>query len=230
MPSVTIDVVSFDPVRDQYALHLVEGENSPDRVDERRARLKAIQDRVFSAVDAAIDGQLAGKYPETLGRTVRIQVDCAFAKNDDIELVVSRVADYLSADPDLRGSNARPSLRIPHRLDVLAATRQRDDLDACPFPAHCDHPSQVKQRPCVFHPGLLHPMPPHLYASTSMHGWHWMDIQKKPPVPHNRSLTQCTSRLNDALSATAKLLLTTVAAAAARNHHDLSLSFIPHLD
>jgi hypothetical protein len=102
MPSVTIDVVSFDPVRDQYALHfrLVENENLPDRVDERRARLKAIQDRVFSAFDAAIDGQLAGKYPETLGQTVRIQVDCPFGKNDEIELVVSRVADYVNTSPE----------------------------------------------------------------------------------------------------------------------------------
>lgn len=100
MPSVTIDVVSFDPVRDQYALHLVEDEKSPDRVDEGRARLKAIQDRVFSAVDAAIDGQLAGKYPETLGQTVRIQVDCPFGKDDEVELLVSRLADYLSANPE----------------------------------------------------------------------------------------------------------------------------------
>jgi len=34
MPSVTIDVASFDPVRDQYALHLVEDEKLLDRVDE----------------------------------------------------------------------------------------------------------------------------------------------------------------------------------------------------
>ncbi|WP_435442737.1 MULTISPECIES: hypothetical protein [unclassified Variovorax] len=97
---MTIDVVSFDPVRDQYALHLVESEDLPDHVDDRRARLKAIQDRVFSAVDAAIDGHLAEKYPETLGQTVRVQVDSPSGRNDEIELVVSRVADYLSTDPE----------------------------------------------------------------------------------------------------------------------------------
>lgn len=96
MQNLTIDIVAFDPVRDHYSLHLVEAERLPDEVNERRARLKAIQDRVFNAFDAAVDGHIAGQYPETLGQTVRIQVDCPFGTDDDIELLVHRVADYLS--------------------------------------------------------------------------------------------------------------------------------------
>ena len=96
MPNVTIDFVSFDPMRDQYAIYLVEAEELPAEVDERHAKLKAIQDRIFDAFGAVVDGHLAAKFPETLGQTVRIQVDCPFGKCEEVEELVDCVASYLS--------------------------------------------------------------------------------------------------------------------------------------
>ena len=96
MKNLTIDIVAFDPVRDHFSLHLVETKRLPDEGNDRLARLKVIQDRVFNAFDAAVDGHIAGRYPETLGQTIRIQVDCPFGVDDEIELWVHRVADYLS--------------------------------------------------------------------------------------------------------------------------------------
>lgn len=115
MQNLTIDIVAFDPLRDHYSLHLVEAERLPDEVNERRARLKAIQDRVFNAFDAAVDGHIAGQYPETLGQTVRIQVDCPFGTDDDIELLIHRVADYLStADEYVMAAKESAYVRAVH--------------------------------------------------------------------------------------------------------------------
>lgn len=115
MQKLTVDVVAFDPVRDQYTLHLVEAEHLPDEANERHARLKAIQERIFNAFDAAVDGHVAGQYPETLGQTIRIQVDCPFGADDDIELLVHRVADYLStADEYVTAAKKSTYVRTVH--------------------------------------------------------------------------------------------------------------------
>jgi len=115
MPSVTIDIVSFDPMRDQYALYLVEAEDLPAKVDERRTKLKAIQDRIFDTFDAAIDGHLAAKFPETLGQTVRIQVDCPFGQNEEIEELVDRVAAYLNGTAEyVTAARNSPYVRAVH--------------------------------------------------------------------------------------------------------------------
>lgn len=115
MQSLTIDVVAFDPVCDHYSLHLAEAERLPDEVNERRARLKAIQDRVSNAFDAAVDGYIARQYPETLGHTVRIQVNCPFGADDDIELLVQRVADYMSsADEYVMAAKESAYIRAVH--------------------------------------------------------------------------------------------------------------------
>lgn len=115
MPNVTIDFVSFDPMRDHYALCLVEAEELPAKVDERHAKLKAIQDRIFDAFDAVVDGHLAAKFPETLSQTVRIQVDCPFGKSEQIEELVDRVASYLSGTAEfITAIKNSPYVRAVH--------------------------------------------------------------------------------------------------------------------
>ncbi len=57
----------------EYKMVLVEEGPWKDSVEMNLAR---IQDRLYGCVDAALDGQLAAQFPEALGKTVVISIDC----------------------------------------------------------------------------------------------------------------------------------------------------------
>lgn len=69
---VTVDYITHTEDKAEYALYLVEDapwENTENRV-------KVMQDRVYTALDAVLDGQLASDYPDSRGKKVRIEVVC----------------------------------------------------------------------------------------------------------------------------------------------------------
>jgi hypothetical protein len=70
---LTIDLVTERP-DGAYVLVLVE--HGPWALDATQAHLRRIQDRLYDCVDAAVDGHLAGKYPDSRGRPVVIRLDC----------------------------------------------------------------------------------------------------------------------------------------------------------
>jgi hypothetical protein len=73
MSEVKIDVISYDPVHDEFALYLVE--NGPWAEPSLERRLRLVQDRIYSVIDVVVDGHLAEKFPESKGKKVRIQID-----------------------------------------------------------------------------------------------------------------------------------------------------------
>ena len=67
MPEVTVDFITKEP----WQMVLVE--EGP--WDDVSTNLRRLQDRLYSCIDAAIDGKLAELYPESVGASVVIRLD-----------------------------------------------------------------------------------------------------------------------------------------------------------
>jgi hypothetical protein len=66
--------------------------------------LSALQTRLYDCIDAALQGQLAVKFPQSKGKRVVIQVDCYNVQRDEVEPFFDRftsgvfsVGDYKDA-------------------------------------------------------------------------------------------------------------------------------------
>jgi hypothetical protein len=70
---VKIDFITFDKNNNEYVMYLVEDGPWPESYLEKR--LLAIQERIYYAVDVAIDGQIIKKLPEAKSYNIRIQID-----------------------------------------------------------------------------------------------------------------------------------------------------------
>jgi hypothetical protein len=71
---VTIDFVAFDPELDAWLLVLVEPGPWTEATVERR--LTALQSRLYGCLEAALEGQMAERFPESAGHKVIVRVDC----------------------------------------------------------------------------------------------------------------------------------------------------------
>ena len=69
---VTVDFIARGEEADQYRMILVE-EGPWHGATE--ANLRRVQDRLFGCVEAALEGLLAEKFPESIGKTVIIELD-----------------------------------------------------------------------------------------------------------------------------------------------------------
>jgi hypothetical protein len=87
--SVKIDFITQDPNQNEFVLYLVEEGPWSDSIDDR---MKEIQERIYGAVDAILDGVVANKYPESRGKKIRIQVD----GHDNPPSKVSNLAEHLN--------------------------------------------------------------------------------------------------------------------------------------
>ena len=67
-----IDLVTFDPARDEYILVLVE----PRPWDGSEERARQLITKVDNYRFFVSSGQLAKNYPESVGKAVRLQLDC----------------------------------------------------------------------------------------------------------------------------------------------------------
>ena len=72
--SVTIDLVTERPSDGAFILVLVE--EGPWADDDVPAQLRRIQERLYDCVDAAVDGHLAQRYPDSRGKPAVIRLDC----------------------------------------------------------------------------------------------------------------------------------------------------------
>jgi len=95
---VRIDLITQDSVNDEFVLYLVEDAPWPASSPDWDQRLSTMQDRILSAVDAAVDGHLANKYPASSGKAIRIQVDSPNGCPEQVARLVAAVADFVSND------------------------------------------------------------------------------------------------------------------------------------
>ena len=73
MSEVTADFVARDQPHGGWALVLVEeGPWPPGAVDDN---LRRVQDRLYGCLDAALDGQVADRFPDSVGRPLVIRLE-----------------------------------------------------------------------------------------------------------------------------------------------------------
>jgi hypothetical protein len=97
--TVTIDTITHDPANDELVLYLVEDGPWPASEEDWRACIRSIQDRILSAVEIAVDGGLTTRYPDSVGKGVRIQIDSPAGCPAPLEELVEAVARFLREDP-----------------------------------------------------------------------------------------------------------------------------------
>jgi hypothetical protein len=73
MGTVTIDFVARGSSEGTWSMVLVE--EGPWPASEIEANLRRLQERLYDCIDAAIDGQLAGRFPESNGGLVTLRLD-----------------------------------------------------------------------------------------------------------------------------------------------------------
>lgn len=101
--SVTIDFVAFDDERDACLLVLVEEGPWKGPITDR---IRKIQDRFYGCIEAALDGQLAEKFPKSAGKAIVIRLDCYNAPRDQIDEFVERFEQGIRSIPDYSPGNS----------------------------------------------------------------------------------------------------------------------------
>jgi len=119
MSTLIIDIVTEDPLNDEFVLYLVENGPWIIPLDDR---LRIIQDRLYNSLDAVIDGHLAAKYPNSKARKVRIQVDAHDSPPKSVLEVVRRFSSHLLNDIKLQQAISNSpfvqSIRVVNAIDI----------------------------------------------------------------------------------------------------------------
>jgi len=76
-----VDFVASDHGENEWKMILVE---EGDWAGDVSSHLYRIQDRLYECIDAALDGQLAEKFPDSKGKKVIIQLDCYDAPKKEV--------------------------------------------------------------------------------------------------------------------------------------------------
>jgi hypothetical protein len=102
MNTVTIDFIAQGEREGTWVMVLVE--EGPWAKAEIEVNLRRLQERLYSSVDAALDGQLSDLYPETHGGQIIIRLDgCDLPQVEVTELfktfsgAVFQIPDYADA-------------------------------------------------------------------------------------------------------------------------------------
>ena len=105
--AVTVDFVAFDAEQDACLLVLVEAGPWTDAAVEDR--LTALQDRLFGCLEAALDGQVAKRFPEAVDKKVIVRVDCYDcygAARDEVDAFMQRFSAGVREMPDYAPSSS----------------------------------------------------------------------------------------------------------------------------
>jgi hypothetical protein len=91
-----IDLITHDSKNDEYSLCLVE--NGPYETNN----LKILQERIYNAVDIAIEGIFAQKYPESIGNKIKIQIDLYNNPTDEAYELIDKLNDYIKTNEEYK--------------------------------------------------------------------------------------------------------------------------------
>jgi hypothetical protein len=103
-PSVVIDFVAEGERPDEWRMVLVEEGPWRDNVQDQ---LRRVQARLYDAIDAALDGQLANKFPQTRGKKVVVQLDAYNVPGPELAEFFARFSDGALSAPDYKAALAR---------------------------------------------------------------------------------------------------------------------------
>ena len=71
--TTVVEFIAKSEDTDEWKMVLVEEGPWIDSID---MQLRRLQERLYNCVDAALDGQLAEKFPDSVGKKIVIQLDC----------------------------------------------------------------------------------------------------------------------------------------------------------
>jgi hypothetical protein len=107
MSEEAVNFVAFDAERDACLMVLVEEGPWGAQVDDNLIRL---QGRLYSCLDAALDGQLAENFPRSKGMAVVVRVDCYDLPQTAVEDFIHRFSEGVATLPDY-STRASPFVR-----------------------------------------------------------------------------------------------------------------------
>lgn len=106
---LTVDFFAKGENPGEYRMVLVE---EGPWTEPYTTRIEHLQERLYGCIDAAIDGQLAAKFPESKGARIIIQMDCYDAPREEIEDFFHRFSEgVLLADAYRRALQATDFIR-----------------------------------------------------------------------------------------------------------------------
>jgi hypothetical protein len=89
-----VDLVTYDPKSGEVALIMTETrpwDGSADRVFE-------LQDKINYYLAFALDGQMEREYPGSVGKPLRLQLDCVKAPDPETQRFIDQVRERLRRD------------------------------------------------------------------------------------------------------------------------------------
>lgn len=102
-----VDFIVSENSNNEWKMVIVE---EGDWFGDISTHLNRIQDRLYECIDAALDGQLAEKYPDSKGKDIVIQLDCYNAPQQEILDFFNRFSEMVMSLPDY--SNALKNSRL----------------------------------------------------------------------------------------------------------------------
>jgi len=97
--TTVVDFVAKGSSPDEWRMVLVEQGPWAGSIDDQ---LRRVQERLYGCVDAALDGQLAERFPESSGKTIVIQLDCYNLPEAEIREFLGRFSKGVFSVPDYR--------------------------------------------------------------------------------------------------------------------------------
>jgi hypothetical protein len=97
--NTTVDFIARGSTPEEWKMVLVESGPWHGPID---SHLRNLQERLYGCVDAALDGQLAGQFPESAGKSVVIQLDCYNLPKDEVQAFFTAFAKGVFSIADYR--------------------------------------------------------------------------------------------------------------------------------
>jgi len=113
----TIDLITEDSANHEFVLYVVEDGPWPEGV---RERLERLQERLYDAIDIALDGHLVTKFPRSKGMNVRIQIDLHGQPPREVPDFVMRFREHVLNDAVFRGRMKQN--RYVHHLRIVTGS------------------------------------------------------------------------------------------------------------
>ncbi len=98
MSTVTVDFVARGA--DANSWHLVLVEQGPWPAADVTSELRRVQDRLYGCLDAALDGKVAEKFPDSTGRRITIRLDAYDLPEVEVRDFFNAFASQVLKTPD----------------------------------------------------------------------------------------------------------------------------------
>jgi hypothetical protein len=102
---VKIDLITQDAKKDAYKLIAVA--QGPWPASEVTDHMRALQEKLYDYVDAAVEGGLAAQYPQSCGKKVVIRLDCYDTPQAEMEQFFNRFVEHIRSNPTIQAKIAQ---------------------------------------------------------------------------------------------------------------------------